>query len=144
MKITISNRIEDPTINLLGDLFRKSNGDRNPGGGCAFILESFRHIYRQSLIDLKGIFDHDELIVMVHALEKSPLSAEFSGQRLISNIADNLKMSDGDTDLICILDELKRMPAAQLYFLEVWIHGYWSQSSDEFSIGMAEYIKPLL
>lgn len=144
MKTTISHRIENHTIDLLGDLFRKSNGDRNPGGGCAFILESFRHIYRQSLIDLKGIFTEYELIVMINAIEKSPISPEFSGRRLSSNLSDDLKFPDGELVNPCILDELNKLSVAQLYFLEVWIHGYWSQTKDKFQLMMREYIKPLL
>ncbi len=144
----VTPAVSDQSLEFIGKIFRKGNGQPNPSGGVTFLVEMFKPIFRQNLIDLKGKFEPAELKLMISALNGSILSPEFAGRRLVANVEDHMDL-DGAAETFDVnrkdfMEELMFLSTPQLALLELWIQGFWSQSDDENAMDLDEYIKPLL
>lgn len=145
----ISLAITDQAACLVGKTFRKSNSPaENPSGGATYLVDSFPAIFRQNLIDLKREFSTGEINLMINAMEGSSLSPEFAGRRIKLQVFDHITLDDAaetyKIDGEALVAKLQALPVAQLYLLELWIHGYWMQVNDPDGLSLDGYIKPVL
>ena len=148
MKVGITPKIEESALELFGQIFRKKNGAPNPQGGATYIVEAFRAIYRQNLLDLKGKFSPQEIKLMLHAVKDSELSSEFAGRRLMEHTMDSISLdgalAEFGVDLVEFTEELGKLSVPQLAYLELWMQAYWNQVNDAAALEIDEYIKPIL
>lgn len=135
-------------VDLLGQLFRKNNGTPNPTGGCGYIVDAFRSLYRQTLIKIKGQFSQGEIFLMIDVVNGLMLTPQIAGQHILANVADGIALDRleiqhniGGPELI---KKLEAISIPERALLELWLKGFWEQHGTSKSIPLEEYIKPLL
>ena len=136
----ITPRIADNTISFL------TNNFKNLNAGSEYLLDSVPAVSRVYVgYQLKGVFSADELKLMVDVMNSTMLNPQLAGQHLKSNVEDGISLDHLDAkweingnDLI---SKLSDMSVPEVFFLEIWIQGFWIQSNE---IELEDYIQALI
>lgn len=140
MKKKITPRINEKSENFLKKNFKNMNA------GAEYILDSIQAVSRIYMgHQLKGKFTALELKLMLDVMNGTMLTAQFAGQHLLGNVEDGIALDkldkkweiDGDT----LIKKIKSLSIPDIFFLEIWIQGFWAQSSD---ITLEKHIKELI
>ena len=136
----ITPRINKNTVGFLTDNFKNLNA------GSEYLLDAIPSVARvYAGYQLKGVFSADELQLMIDVMNSTMLSPQLAGQHLKVNVEDGIALDHLDkkweingNDLISKLGE---MSVPEVFFLEIWIQGFWVQSDD---IELEDYIQALV
>ena len=136
----ITPRIADNTIEFLKNNFKNLNA------GSEYLLDSVPSVARvYAGYQLKGTFTGEELQLMIDVMNSTMLNSQLAGQHLKVNVEDGIALDHLDkkweingNDLISKLGE---MSVPEVFFLEIWIQGFWVQSDD---IELEDYIQALV
>ncbi len=123
MKKKITAVIRDGVFDFYYETFKK------PEEGARYVLECFPQLYRRTMKELAGIFNRNELYMIIDALEGMAVSPEESGKCLPGECFEAMD-KDGlgndwnieDQDFRKKLDLLTPFQAA---CLEMWAFAYW-------------------
>ena len=144
----VTAQANSQSLEFIGKLFRKGNGQPNPTGGVGFLIDSFKTIYRQNLINLKGKFEKNELFLMIDVMNGTMLVAHVAGQHLVGKVSGGIaldgidkKWKIGKTKL---MEKLMLLSIPELALFELWIQGFGVQSGDTDALEMEDYVKQLL
>jgi hypothetical protein len=113
--------------------------------GVEYIFEWSKMIFRDSLIQIKGIFSKNELVLIVAALNSTMVSPRYAGKMFVSGISDSIDLDGYDSlyevDKTEIIEKLKKLNDTELATLELWANGFWYGKNE---LELDEYIKTLL
>ena len=136
----ITPRIADNTVGFLTDNFKNLNA------GSEYLLDSVPAVSRVYVgYQLKGTFTENELKLMIDIMNGTMLNPSLAGQHLKSNIEDGISLDHLDTkwevDGNDLISKLGDMSVPEIFFLEIWIQGFWIQSD---GIELEDYIQSLI
>ena len=136
----ITPRINTATEKYLQQNFKTLNS------GAEFVLEAVPAVARiYTGYELKGKFIAGELKLMLDVMNGMLLTGQLAGRHLPLSVQDGIALDGLDkkweVDAEQLLEKLKNMSTAELFFLEIWIQGFWQQSD---TVTLEEYIKELL
>lgn len=136
------------SLEFIGSVFRKGNGQPNPTGGVGFLIDSFKSLYRQNLMKLKGEFERNELLLIIDVMNGTILTPGMAGQHLLGNVADGIALDNLDEkweiEKTKLIEKLRLLSIPELALFELWIQGFWEQTLDQKPLELEEYIQPLL
>ena len=136
----ITPRLSDKSATWLETNFKSIHA------GAEYCLDSLPAVARvYTGYELKGTFTADELKLMIDAMNGTALTPQFAGQHLPGNVADGIALDGLDTkwevDADQIKCKIKTLSVLDIFFLEIWIQGFWTQSEN---VDLYDYVKPLL
>ena len=116
--------------------------------GAEFMLQTWRQIYRVSLVQIKGKFTRDELALFIDTHNGMMLSPMHFGSNTLAvgpsdAIAlDNMAAKWG-VDPESLLNKIHELSAAQQLCLEIWACGFWSSQETPEGKDFERYIDQL-
>ena len=136
----ITPRISDNTVEFLQNNFKNLNA------GSEYLLNSVPTVTRvYAGYQLKGTFAAEELQLMIDVMNSTMLSPQLAGQQLKANVEDGIALDHLDTkwevDGNSLIAKINDMSVPEIFFLEIWIQGFWVQSDE---IELEDYIKELI
>jgi hypothetical protein len=118
---------------------------RSPTAGGEYAINSQPTLLRQTLREVAGAFNLQELTFFVAVLQGCHLTPELAGQHLAADIADVLEMEpEGWEDLDVsedLVNQVERLPIFARAALEIWAQAYSAQPRE---IDAKEYARRLL
>ena len=136
-----------PRISEKSEIFFKNNF-KNVNSGVEYLLEAIPAIARvYAGYQLKGKFTGDELKLMIDVMNGTMLTAQFAGQHLLANIQDGIVLDHLDekwkVDSDKIQEKIKNLSIPDIFFLEIWIQGFWQQNTES-GVDLNKYIEELI
>ena len=137
-----------PRVTEQTETFLKSNF-RSLSAGAEYITNAAPSVMKKFIgQDIKTRFLREELLLMVDVMNGTMLTAGIAGQHLPLNVADGIQLDRLDekweVDGPALEEKLKTLSTPDLFFLEVWIQGFWEQLGTEDEIPLEEYVKAAL
>jgi len=140
-------QISPGSLELLGTLFKKGAGKPNPSGAASYIVESFRNLYRQTLLKIKGLFTPEDLYLMLNVANGTILTPSIAGQQLLPSVEDGIALDSLDTcyetNGPALIEKMKTLSIPERAILEIWLKGFWEQNGIK-GLTIEDYIKPLI
>ena len=122
-KENIGPKIEAATKEFLADSFANANA------GATFVLESFKPLYRKTLEEVVGIFESNELKLIIDIFNGHMLNASMAGQEIWWSVAEGIKYDALDVKWEIskdnILSKIENLTCYQKACLEIWANGFW-------------------
>jgi len=136
----ITPRIADNTVGFLTDNFKNLNA------GSEYLLDAIPSVARvYAGYQLKSIFSAEELQLMIDVMNGTMLSPLLAGQHLKVNVEDGIALDHLDSKWEIngnnLISKLGDMSVPEVFFLEIWIQGFWIQSD---GIELEDYIQSLI
>jgi len=137
----ITPRIDDSAEKFLKTKFNTTNA------GSEYCLNSLYPVFRKFIaLDLKGKFTGSELTLMIDVMNGTMLISQFAGQHLSANVSDGIVLDALDVkweiDPTELKEKLISLSTPELFFLEIWIHGFWVQNTKK-NMDLDKYIEGL-
>ena len=133
MKSNVSPCINESTKKRLALLFKNTNS------GATFVLESFPHIFKATLGEIKGKFTPGELDLIIDACEGLELLPVLPGMQAslhIENIIEKDGLVGGDSKSgEDVLKKISSLSISQKSMLEIWACACWHRQKTGQKIG---------
>jgi len=140
-------QVSEESLELLGTLFKKGAGKPNPSGAASYLVESFRGLYRQTLIKMNGTFTPEDLYLMLSVMNGTILTPTIAGQHILAGVEDGIALDSLDTsygtDGPGLIAKIKTLSIPERAILELWLKGFWGQNGIN-GLSIEDYIKPLI
>jgi hypothetical protein len=135
-----------PRINKSTEEFLSQNF-KNLNAGSEYLLDSIPAVARvYAGYQLKGKFTAGELNLMIDVMNGTMLTTQFAGQHILPNVQDGIALDNLDqkwaVDPDQVKDKIKKLSVPDIFFLEIWIQGFWQQNT-ETGMNLEEYVKHL-
>lgn len=131
------------------DFYKEFFGKINPG--ATWVLEEFPHLFRITLVEMRGRFTAGELSMILDVLNGNIMLASgahgLAGQHVLLSVADSFDLYPGmyedkwDLEKVDFLDKLGSLSRFQATCLELWAAGFWEKYQET---TVEEYCKSLL
>lgn len=138
-----------PRVNETTEQFLK-NHFNSLSGGAEYALAAMPSVARKFIgldTNMKSVFSVDELKLMIDVMNGTILSPQIGGQHLPMNVSDGIALDGLDkkwnVDAETINDKLAGMSTPEIFFLEIWIQGFWQQNTES-GVDLDEYISVAL
>ena len=123
MKVNVGPRIEEKTKDFILKCFE------NPNSGATYLIESFPNLYRITLLELKGLFETNELKLIIDVYNGHMINNEMAGQALYFGIHDGCFYdcldSKWEIDKEKLLKKIDKLTIYQKACIEIWANGFW-------------------
>ena len=135
---TVHSRLEtNPAVEMF----------QGPGTALEFMLESWRYIWRHTLISMKGVFSEDELKLILDIHNSHMLTPIMYGSNALAvGISDSISLDNMAEKWAVgpaqIIERARSLNPIQAFCLEVWAVGFW-YGRDQ-AQGLNDYIKILI
>lgn len=139
----VSPRITQGTQECLNIAFKTKQG------GSELILNGFRSMYLNSLGEIKGKFNSNELFLIINAMNDTILDGVSIGTYVKLNSIDSIRFDktnqEYNVDAKQFKKKLKKLTHFQLCCLDIWASAIWVSSyHKEQETDINEYVKQLL
>ena len=136
----ITPRIVDQTVEFLQTNFKNLNA------GSEYLLDAIPAIDRvYAGYQLKGVFSENELKLFIDVMNNTALTPHHAGQHLRAGVEDGIALDHLDSiweiDKNDLISKLGDMSVPEIFFLEIWIQGFWVQSDE---VKLEDYIQELI
>ncbi len=139
-KKIVAPRIHEGVKNWYAENFPTTNA------GVTFVLESFPELYKRALLELRGRFSREELMLIVDVYNATALTPGMS--MLDAQVSDGIALDDLDKkweiEKDSILQKVKSLTSFQGAVLEMWANGYWYAHPAKKLSDLEKYVKQLL
>jgi hypothetical protein len=139
-KKTVTPRIMEETKIWYGKNFSSAHA------GIAWVLESFPHLYRRTMTEIRRIgFTREELIIIIDVYNANPL---MPGMPVIkSKVQDGIALDrldkkwgiDGDR----LVEKVSTLSSFQSACLEIWARGYRYAEINYDPVDLQKYVESL-
>ena len=134
MKKITSPRIEQRAADWYPTVFP------NLHNGLVYILEVFPQMYRWTLREMQGTFEHEELLGIISATVNMELSPSMAGEHIIPAV----KNFFGSTPAHDLIAKFQTLTTCERVCLEIWACGYWIALERDPGLDPEDWITPLL
>lgn len=133
-----------PRVSETTEKFLKTNF-KSLSGGAEYCLEAMPAVARKFMgLDFKGRLSREELYLIIDVMNGTMLSPQIAGQHIPLNVEDGIALDHLDqkweVDGPALVEKLKAMSTPELFFLEIWVQGFWQRLGTEDEIKMEDYV----
>ena len=139
--VNIGPRISETTRDCLARLWPTANA------GAEWILGSFPNLYERTLVELKGHFVKEELVLVLDIADLIVFFPEMAGQMLLHCLMDPLTLPvlrancDDTIDFDHLEQKVRSLRHYQRTVLEIWAQAYRLVSG---TVSRADYVAKVL
>ncbi len=145
-KTGIAPKIDIGAVEFYQNHFRTLNA------GATWALETFPHLYRDALSDMRGVFSLGELSMVLEVLNGSAIlelgSVGLSGRSIGIEIEDSFRLYPGQyeakwgVDPADLLPKINGLSRFNRVALEIWAAGFWRQQGETPESWAAPLLEP--
>lgn len=139
-KKIVAPRIREGAKNWYAENFSTTNA------GVRFALESFPELYKRALMEVKGRFFREELLLIVDVYNATALTP---GMPMVeAQVIDGMSLDGLDqkwgVDRDVLTKKVQGLTSFQSACLEIWANGYWYAKTEEKLRNLQDYVETLI
>ncbi len=139
-KKRIAPQIREGAAEWYGENFKTINS------GVVFALEGFPKLYDRALLEVKGRFSREELLLIVDVYNSTALTPGMP--MLEAQVSDGIALDTLDKkweiDGKALMKKVQDLTSFQSTVVEIWANGYWYAKPGKKLRDLEEYVKALL
>lgn len=139
-KKIVAPRIREGAKNWYAENFATTNA------GVVFILESFPELYKRALLEIKGRFSREELLLIVDVYNATALTPGMP--MLDAQVSDGIALDSlhkkWEIDGSELVKKITGLTSFQSAILEIWANGYWYAQPGKKLRDLEKYVEILL